>query len=137
MSKFDRDLRAYFSPRAFSTAGVAGTGSMTATGEVIQFYKYIHIGHMVWFSFYITNITTGGTASSGLEVDAPKAPNQSNEILHAELRDAASGAIVPGHAFTNASNGTIDVYKSDNSNWGLGTGRLVLASGWYVTNEIG
>lgn len=140
MSKFDRDLRKYFQPIDFSSeCAITAGGSMTATGETIQHAYYIHIGFMVWFSLYATTITTGGTAANSIRASLPSAcPPSVDAILEAgAYRDASSGPSVAGQAFIATSTDTVDIFKEDGSNYGLGSGRLVLASGWYITDVIG
>jgi hypothetical protein len=73
--------------------------------------------------------TTGGTAGSIIRVSPPIAKVGSAEEAPARARDATGGVIPVGMG--SISTAGIGVLKSDNSNFGLGTGRIIRTTTIY------
>ena len=111
------------------TPTYSAIGSMTYTSVTTTFARYMVFGRMILFEIRAIG-TTGGTASSGLIATLPVNKSSSTSILCAggwnETGDASF--YVASVVLTQSA---VQIYKYDRANFGLGTGRVMAAQGFY------
>ena len=112
-----------------STITFSASGSMTYTSVSVTAAKFRVIGNTVHV-IVNANGTTGGTASNQLRSSAPITPDSIAHPLIAAARDATTGGAAVGTGAVVTPN--IVVYKPDLSNYGLGTGRIMFAEGFFT-----
>lgn len=104
-----------------------GTMSFTPTTRNIN--RYAKIGNLVIGILNVTG-TTGGVASNIIWATLPVPPRTSGqEVGFARVRDATSGNTVDG--LVVPTSGYLACYKTDLTNYGLGTGRIVITTFMY------
>lgn len=114
-----------------SSPSVSAGGSMTIVSSSINHSSYSIINNVVFFECKIT-LELGGTTSNEVIISLPYAA-QNDVVMTAHCTDAASE--VSGSALTIGGTTTLKVRKYDNSNWSVGTGRVIRVSGSYRTNN--
>jgi len=107
----------------------SANGSMTYTSVSTTHAKFCVKGNTVEVNVFGTG-TTGGTANTALYA-TPPITIATSAALSCAARDATTGGAPVGTGSANASLGVLAVRKADLSNYGLGTGRIMLISGVY------
>jgi hypothetical protein len=107
----------------------SASGSMTYTVTTVNRAKFSVLGRRCDVSIYVVG-TTGGTASNTLYLTYPITPSNYDDCLAAATRDATTGPPDLGRGSANAAG--LFCRKYDASNYGLGTGRYFLSTGYYL-----
>lgn len=115
------------------TPTVSAGGSMTISDLVITNARYQIQSKTFYFSYRIT-VTTGGTASNTITIDAASLPISpaTESILSTSFSlslSDGSAALFGGTAFLGVV-GQISMRRYDGANFGLGTGRILVCSGF-------
>lgn len=111
---------------------VYGDSTLTATVTQIRDSSYIYIPTLgiCYINIHVT-FTTGGVAYSRVIMTLPFPAKYGNTPFAMDVFDTSQ---VAGHGSTNADGGgLLTASKYDNSNFGLGTDRVVQLSGLYLT----
>ncbi len=118
--------RSQGSPKA-CTPTYGANGSMTFTSVTTSTCSYTQIGKFVFIRFDITG-TTGGTASDEITISMPVATKAVNQAAIVRSIDGTSGV---AEAYFGDSDDLLHVFKSGGGNWGLGSGKRIIATVWY------
>lgn len=111
------------------TPTYSASGSMTFTTVTTTQAIFRVAGQQVSFVIFATG-TTGGTAATTISATPPATCSAAQQVpVGGSTRDATSGAIVLGKGSVTGT--SISIQKSDASNYGLGTGRIMDVSGVY------
>lgn len=115
------------------TPTFSASGTLTYSSTTIYFARYRRVGNSVEFNLSVTGTTGVSSASDTIYFTLPIAPknlgSQSTEgSFTARVTDSSA---VSGYAFYDESTVAIGVRKYDDSNWALGSGRLLHVSGVY------
>lgn len=111
---------------------IFGSGSMTISAYKVDMARYVYLP-LVSLCFVSINITltTAGVANTKIKISLPFPVLKAGQPFDVEITDTT---VMSGHASTEQAEGKlIAVSKYDTSNFGLGAGRIVMASGIYIT----
>lgn len=109
----------------------SANGSMTYTSVSTTYAKYKISPIQVDCAIFATG-TTGGTASTQIQATLPFSVVDNNSYtITGAIRDATSGVTVVGTSAVNGATSVILARKTDSTNYGLGTGRIMQALGLY------
>lgn len=126
------DLERVASPRIRLrdwTPSYSASGSMTYTSVSTVFAKYIIFGKILFFELRAAG-TTGGTASNTLIATLPvNKLSPGSSICAGGWNETGNANFLAATAALTQT--TIYILKYDRSNFGLGTGRVMAAAGFY------
>lgn len=103
------------------------SGSMTYTSVSTTYARYRDDGDKIEFEIRASG-TTGGAASNYLTFTLPVSPANPSTPFYGFVIDGSSAATF---TFWDAGNTFVRVNRYDNSNYGLGAGRILQISGSY------
>ena len=108
------------------TPTITASGSMTVSGVVINYAKYIQEGKRVTIKLRAT-FTTVTPASTDIIFTLPVNISTDGEVLVAAVSDPSG---IAGFAQRNSST-TIYVRRYDSANWSIGASRGFFVNGFY------
>ena len=108
------------------TPTITASGSMTISSTSINLARYYVLGKTLFFQIDVS-FTTGGTASTGVYISLPVNSKYNSVNTSAYILD--SGARSLGHVTTGGN--VLETFKVDISNWGLSSGQVLRATGFY------
>ena len=106
------------------------SGSMTFTITDTIFCQYATIGKLCFISTNIVG-TTGGTASSSIRLSLPIAPVDYGSTYVSISSGINDGGYVASESYINTQESRIEFFKATFGNFGIGTGKMVIANGFY------
>jgi hypothetical protein len=119
------------------TPTYSGSGSLTTSSESTRFAWYSRFGQIVYFSVSAT-MTTGGTASTYIQVTPPITPLAGYSTTNlgvgsARSRNSTSGLHKTAACVIEDSNGIKVTADSDSTDWSTGITASFYAQGWYYS----
>lgn len=115
-------------PTAFAPA-ITGSGSMTVTGTVTDYCRYVQVGNMVLLDWKFGTMTLGGTTSDQIIFTLPKTPSD-NAWTECYLYPHGIDTQRRGIAQITTSSKLI-IYRPDFGNYTLGPGYETRGQIWY------
>jgi hypothetical protein len=107
------------------TPTYSANGGMTFVSVTTTTARYLQFGKLVGY-YLFANGTTAGTASTGVTFTLPVTAANSSHGCTAAAQDTTNMA-----GFGSGDTAKATIYKYDFSNWGLGSSRIIRASGFY------
>jgi hypothetical protein len=117
-----------FTTPSFNAGDYTATESQTwtvAEADVVT-NKYLVIGKMMIWEFFIDTTTVGGTPSYGLLLKVPGSKTITN-TSYIPVRVSDNGTPSNGTAYLVASATTVRIMKSDESNWAAATNTTIVS----------
>ena len=116
------------------TPTVTASGSMTIASLSVQSARYSVIGRICFINYWV-QFTTGGTADTTVYITAPSGLTIKDVYTNFTTNIVNGGDLIPGLGYRGSSTQFAGLIASA-GNWGLGTLRSVLMTGFYEIAQL-